>query len=205
MTQMKSLAIGAAPVHYAGAPAWAAVAMTTPVRSAMCDALVILQRPKRNDAGDIFQYTSYIPGARLIKLSPPTADGTITHDLLRQGRAPSSRRSTSRATTSPSAQQVDRVRRAHCLRRPGVRPCSCWCRSPTAACTWSLIASDPGRDYVTPIFLPGDQILFTSNDVVSSRVTDPDPEAVPRRVRARHDHADGHHQYRRDRRAARPA
>ena len=39
------------------------------------DALVILQRPKRNDMGDIFQYTSYIPGARLVKLSPPTADG----------------------------------------------------------------------------------------------------------------------------------
>ena len=25
------------------------------------DALIILQRPKRNDMGDIFQYTSYIP------------------------------------------------------------------------------------------------------------------------------------------------
>ena len=28
--------------------------------------------------GDIFQYTSYLPGARLVKLSPPTADGTLT-------------------------------------------------------------------------------------------------------------------------------
>src|SRR5664279_649010 len=42
------------------------------------DALVILQRPKRNDTGDIFQYTSYVPGARLVKLSPPTADGVLT-------------------------------------------------------------------------------------------------------------------------------
>ena len=42
------------------------------------DALVILQRPKRNDTGDIFQYTSYVPGARLTKLSPPTADGVQT-------------------------------------------------------------------------------------------------------------------------------
>src|SRR5690349_8697807 len=42
------------------------------------DALVILQRPKRNDMGDIFQYTSYVPTARLVKLSPPTADGTLT-------------------------------------------------------------------------------------------------------------------------------
>src|SRR5262249_11262703 len=41
-------------------------------------ALVILQRPKRNDVGDIFQYTSYMPGARLVKLEPPTGDGTLT-------------------------------------------------------------------------------------------------------------------------------
>src|SRR5882672_11095750 len=39
------------------------------------DSLVILQRPKRNDTGDIFQYTSYVAGARLVQLSPPTADG----------------------------------------------------------------------------------------------------------------------------------
>ncbi|HEY5936913.1 MAG TPA: hypothetical protein VIU61_19825, partial [Kofleriaceae bacterium] len=42
------------------------------------DALIILQRPKRNEMGDIFQYTSYLPGARIIKLSPPTADGVQT-------------------------------------------------------------------------------------------------------------------------------
>src|SRR3954464_7671968 len=42
------------------------------------DSLIVLQRPSRNDMGDIFQYTSYIPGARLVKLSPPTADGTLT-------------------------------------------------------------------------------------------------------------------------------
>ncbi len=44
------------------------------------DSLVVLQRPARNDMGDIFQYTSYIPNtpsgkaARLVKLTPPTAD-----------------------------------------------------------------------------------------------------------------------------------
>src|SRR5262245_40291298 len=42
------------------------------------DALLILQRVKRNEMGDIFQYTSYIPGARIAKLEPPTADGTLT-------------------------------------------------------------------------------------------------------------------------------
>src|SRR5688572_15488957 len=41
------------------------------------DALVVLQRPKRIESGDIFQYTSYVAGARLVKLSPPTADGKL--------------------------------------------------------------------------------------------------------------------------------
>src|SRR5205085_261463 len=27
-------------------------------------------------------------------------------------------------------------------------------------------ASDPGRDYVSPIFLPGDKLLFTTNSIV---------------------------------------
>ena len=42
------------------------------------DSLVFLQRASRNETGDIFQYTSYQPGAKLVKLSPPTADGVLT-------------------------------------------------------------------------------------------------------------------------------
>ena len=34
------------------------------------DALIILQRPARNDDGNVFSYTSYIAGAHLLKLSP---------------------------------------------------------------------------------------------------------------------------------------
>ncbi|HUS65256.1 MAG TPA: hypothetical protein VMZ28_11965 [Kofleriaceae bacterium] len=43
------------------------------------DAIVFIERPARTEGlGDIFQYESYVPGARLLKLSPPTADGEIT-------------------------------------------------------------------------------------------------------------------------------
>lgn len=42
------------------------------------DSIVFLQRPKRNETGDIFQYTAYQPTARIVKLSPPTADGELT-------------------------------------------------------------------------------------------------------------------------------
>ena len=73
MRHMKSIAIGAA-LFTAGAVG-CGDDNTGPL--ANVDSLVILQRPKRNDMGDIFQYTSYVPGARLVKLSPPTADGTL--------------------------------------------------------------------------------------------------------------------------------
>src|SRR5436190_658904 len=42
-------------------------------------AIIVLQRAARmGGVGDVFQYTSYVPGAKLIKVSPPTADGTKT-------------------------------------------------------------------------------------------------------------------------------
>ena len=40
--------------------------------------IVFLQRASRGGMGDILQYTSYIAGAKLVKLSPATADGTLS-------------------------------------------------------------------------------------------------------------------------------
>src|SRR5512139_2592460 len=75
MRNMKSIAIGCA-LFIAGTGVGCSNDDNTgPLGNV--DSLVILQRPKRNDMGDIFQYTSYIPGARLVKLSPPTADGKL--------------------------------------------------------------------------------------------------------------------------------
>src|SRR5262245_20538673 len=71
---IKSIAIGAALFTFAG------IGCSNDDSGPLgnVESLIILQRPKRNDNGDIFQYTSYIPGARLVQLSPPTADGTLT-------------------------------------------------------------------------------------------------------------------------------
>ncbi len=42
-------------------------------------AIIFLQRAARNDGvGNVFDYTSYQPGARLVKLEPPSADGRLT-------------------------------------------------------------------------------------------------------------------------------
>src|SRR5213075_2002467 len=42
-------------------------------------AIVFLQRKARNQGtGNVFDYTSYEPGARLVKLEPPAPGGTLT-------------------------------------------------------------------------------------------------------------------------------
>ena len=43
------------------------------------NAIIFIERqPRMGGLGDIFQYQSYVPGAKLMQLSPPTADGTLT-------------------------------------------------------------------------------------------------------------------------------
>src|SRR5258705_13927810 len=76
MRNLKSIAIGAALFTAGTGVGCSNDDNTGPLGNV--DSLVILQRPKRNDMGDIFQYTSYVPTARLVKLSPPTAGGTLT-------------------------------------------------------------------------------------------------------------------------------
>ena len=40
--------------------------------------VIFLQRSPRNSNGNVFDYTSFVPGARLVKLEPPSADGKLT-------------------------------------------------------------------------------------------------------------------------------
>ena len=40
--------------------------------------IMFLQRMPRTDTGNVFDYTSYVPGGRLVTLTPPSADGKLT-------------------------------------------------------------------------------------------------------------------------------
>jgi hypothetical protein len=52
---------------------------TSPAIPQDVSAVIFLQRVARNDGvGNVFDYTSYQAGARLVKLEPPAADGTRT-------------------------------------------------------------------------------------------------------------------------------
>ena len=165
MKQLKSIAIGAMLFTTAGLGC-GGTDSSGPLGSV--DSLIILQRPKRNDGGDIFQYTSYLPGAHLVKLSPPTADGTKT--IICCDQAPELAGMDIQAyDISFDAKQIVFAGHSAQDQHYGLYMLT------LADGSVTQIASDPQRDYVSPIFLPGDRIMFTTNAVVSNPVTDPDP------------------------------
>ncbi|MGN6105767.1 MAG: hypothetical protein ACTHU0_11725, partial [Kofleriaceae bacterium] len=155
---MKNIAIGAALVAALGG-AGCGGDESGPLGNV--DSLIILQRPKRNDTGDIFQYTSYKAGARLVKLSPPTADGKL-ETIFPTAAAGSEFANVdiSGYDISFDAKQIVFSAKLAENQRYGLFLLT------LADGTVDQIPTDPGRDYVQPVFLPGDKILFTTNAVV---------------------------------------
>ncbi|MBA3397266.1 MAG: hypothetical protein H0T89_31860 [Deltaproteobacteria bacterium] len=127
------------------------------------DSLVVLQRPRRNDMGDIFQYTSYKPGARLVKLSPPTADGT------RETLFPTPAQGAEFAAADISGYDISFDARTIVLsaKLADTQKYGLFLLTLDTG-TVDQIPTDAGRDYVSPIFLPGDRIMFTTNAVVEA-------------------------------------
>ncbi len=124
------------------------------------DSLVILQRPKRNDGGDIFQYTSYIPGARLVKLEPPTADGTITALCCDKAGPEYANIDINSYDISFDAKSIVFAGKLSASTTYGLFLLD------IASGGVTQLMTDPGRDYVSPIFLPDNKIMFTTNNVV---------------------------------------
>lgn len=164
-TYMKTIAIGTALLTAAGAGC-GSDDNSGPLGNV--DSLVILQRPKRNDMGDIFQYTSYKPktesgvNARLIKLEPPTADGTQTVICCDQAGPEYANIDISGYDISFDAKQIVFSGKLSGNTNYGLFILT------LADGSVDQVPTDPARDYVSPIFLPGDKIMFTTNSVVET-------------------------------------
>ncbi|TMQ19245.1 MAG: hypothetical protein E6J90_18500 [Deltaproteobacteria bacterium] len=124
------------------------------------DALIILQRAKRNDMGDIFQYTSYVPGARLVELRPPTADGQLTTLCCTQAGVEFKDIDIQGYDLSFDAKSIVFSGKLSQNQTYGLFLLQ------LADGSVTQIATDPQRDFVSPIFLPGDNIMFVTNAVV---------------------------------------
>ncbi len=123
--------------------------------------LVFIQRAKRNEMGDIFQYTSYLPGGRIVELSPPTADGKLTV-LCCDGIPGFEKVDISTYDLSFDAKQIVFSGKLDGNQRYGLFLLT------LADGKVEQLKTDPQRDYVSPIFLPGNKIMFTTNAVVEA-------------------------------------
>ncbi|HEY6178759.1 MAG TPA: hypothetical protein VIX73_30115 [Kofleriaceae bacterium] len=157
---IQSIAIGAALFTLGSVGCGGDGETTGPLSS--IDALVILQRPRRNDTGDIFQYTSYVPGARLVKLSPPTADGVLTTLCCDKAGAEFKNVDIQGYDISFDAKSIVFAGKLSDNQTYGLFLLQ------LADGSVTQIATDPQRDYVSPIFLPGNKIMFMSNAVVEA-------------------------------------
>ncbi|HWN70816.1 MAG TPA: hypothetical protein VNM90_24410, partial [Haliangium sp.] len=123
------------------------------------DSIVFLQRPARGGMGDIFNYTSYLPGARLVKLSPPTADGELTVLCCDQDET-FANADISGYDLSFDAREVVFSAKLSDNEKFGLYIMSLETGNITP------IPTNPNHDYITPAFVPGDRIFFSTNAVV---------------------------------------
>lgn len=124
------------------------------------DSLIVLQRPRRNDTGDIFDYQSYVAGAKLVTLSPPTADGQLTTICCDQDP------DFAKADISGYDLSFDAKTIVFSAKLDGNSSYGLFLLQLSDG-TITQLATDPQRDYVAPIFLPGNRIMFTSNEMVN--------------------------------------
>ena len=130
--------------------------------------IVFLQRMPRTDAGNVFEYTSFVPGGRLVKLEPPSADGKLT-DLTKLAA------DTFNATIADPTQQVsfdgadvmsydlsfDALSVVFSARLANSNQYNIFSMNMDGTNLKQL--TEGGNDYVYPMYLPGSKIYFTTN------------------------------------------
>jgi hydrazine synthase alpha subunit-like protein len=127
-------------------------------------AILVLQRTPRGDQGNVFDYTSYAGGGRIVKLEPPSADGTPT-------------------TLFPTAESCAALGRdASCVNEVDIMSYDLNFNADRIVVSARMAGGDSyhlysfgvdgsnamqltegGNDYVYPLYLPGGKIMFMTN------------------------------------------
>lgn len=130
------------------------------------DSIVFLQRASRNETGDIFQYTSYKPGGRLMTLSPPTADGVLEELCCSKAGAEFADIDIQNYDLSFDAQAKPAKGEIVFSGKLNASEHYALFIYHMESGQVEQLSTDPMHDYVAPIFLPGDKILFMTNKSV---------------------------------------
>jgi Hydrazine synthase alpha subunit middle domain len=125
-------------------------------------AIVFLQRTPRGDQGNVFDYTSYAGGGKLVKLEPPSADGTPTTLF------PTADTCTALGLDATCVGQFDIMSYDINFNADRI------VLSASSGGRYQLYSiavdgsdarqlTEGANDYVYPIYLPGGKIMFTTN------------------------------------------
>lgn len=125
------------------------------------NAIVFIERqPREGGMGDIFQYESYVAGAKLQKLSPPTADGELTTLCCDEQGAEFEGMDIIDFDVSFDAKTI-----VFSGRLSGDQSYGLFVLHLDSGEVEQL-PTDPMHDYVYPTILPGGRVLFATNAVV---------------------------------------
>jgi Hydrazine synthase alpha subunit middle domain len=126
---------------------------SAPALPADVQAIIFLQRAPRDSGGNVFDYTSFVPGGRIVKLEPPAADGTLTNltaDPMFDNADFMSWDLSFDAKSIVFSAQLAGSGRYHLF-------------TMNVDGTNVSQITEGDNDYVYPIFLPGQKVLFTTN------------------------------------------
>lgn len=127
-------------------------------------ALVILQRQARNATGNVFAYDSYIPGAKLVQLSPPTADGVVTNLCCDQDPAFADVDISGYDLSFDAGIDENGVKHGQVVisaKRNSSEAYGLFIMSLDTGAIEQL-PTNPARHYVAPVWAPGGKIIFTT-------------------------------------------
>jgi len=126
--------------------------------------IAFLQRTPRGDQGNVFDYTSYAGGARLVTLSPPSADGKLT-TLFPTEQTCGDLGLAADCVGAVDIQSYDINFNADAIvfsaRVPGNDRYQLFSIGVDGKNVKQL--TEGGNDYVYPLYLPGGKIMFMSN------------------------------------------
>jgi hypothetical protein len=136
-------------------------------------AIVFLQRTPRADQGNVFDYTSYKAGGRLVRLSPPSADGVKTTLFPTDASC--------RGLYDPNDANIESLV-SDCVNQSDIQSYDINFNADRIAFSARIPGSDKyqlfsiavdgtdvkqltegGNDFVYPLYLPGGKIMFMSN------------------------------------------
>jgi len=123
------------------------------------DALVFLQRQPRVTTGNAVTFSSYVPGARLVELSPPAADGEL-RVLCCETQGPDfAEIDISSFDVSYDAREIVFSGKLSADQSYGLFLLTVESREV------QQLPTDPNRDYLHPVMLAGDTIMFVTQAV----------------------------------------